>query len=69
MMTRYKLFGEIKKEFTYIFKSSIFFESIKFYKFFRVVLLQILFGSGAARIRILNDFIRILLSKVSDPEF
>ncbi len=37
---------------------------------FRVVLLQIPFGSGAARIRIRNDFslilIRILL-KVSDP--
>ncbi len=43
-------------------------EIFKFYKFFRVFLLQIHFGSGASRIR--NEFlwihIRILL-KVSDP--
>ncbi len=34
---------------------------------FGVVLLQIPFGSGAARVRIRNDFSRILLLKVSDP--
>jgi hypothetical protein len=41
-----------------------------FYQFFRIVLLQIHFGSGAARIR--NEFFRIriqisILLKVSDP--
>jgi hypothetical protein len=45
-------------------------EIVKLCQFFRAVLLQIHFGSGAARIRIQNDFycirIRIML-KVTDP--
>jgi hypothetical protein len=36
----------------YIFKLSIFVEQLSNIEFFRVVLLQILFGSGAALIRI-----------------
>jgi len=39
-----------------------------FYQYFRVVLLQIHLGSGAARIRIRNDFFRIrirIMLKVS----
>jgi hypothetical protein len=35
------------------------FQTVKIYQFFRVVLLQIRFGSGAARIRVRNDFFRI----------
>jgi hypothetical protein len=39
-----------------------------FLSFIRVVLLKMHFGSGAGRVRIGNDFIRIrILSKVSDP--
>ncbi len=46
---------------------AFFWEIVKLYQFFWVVLLQAHFaGSEAARIRIRNDFFRILL-KVSDP--
>jgi hypothetical protein len=64
IMTRYKLFREIffdKKDF---FKTdNLFWEIVKFYQFLREFILQIPFGSEAARIR--NDFSRILV-KVSD---
>jgi hypothetical protein len=64
-MTRFKLFREffLLKGLpgTYVFKLGHFCgEMLKFYHFFRVVLLQIHFGSGAARIR--NDFF-------PDPDF
>ncbi len=49
-----------------MFKSSIFCKIVKFYQFFSVVLLQIYFGSGAARIRNVFFWIRIVL-KVLDP--
>jgi hypothetical protein len=57
-MTRYrysKLFRELR-------------EIVKFYHFFRVVIFQIHFESGTARIQIRTDFFRIwILLKVSDP--
>jgi hypothetical protein len=71
-MTRYKLFRGIffDKRHLYFLIEHFCIEIAKFYQFFRVVLLQIYFGFGAARIR--NVFFRIrILRNVSfrpDPQ-
>jgi hypothetical protein len=70
-MTRYKVFqgSTVFDESEHIFFNEHFCgEIVKFYQFFREVLLQIHLGPGTARIW--NDFFRIrirILLKVSDP--
>jgi hypothetical protein len=69
-MTRYKLFRDFFIFFLYFSIEHFCRDIVKFYQFFRVVLLQIHFGSGDARIRIRNVIFRIrirILLKVSDP--
>ncbi len=70
-MTRNKLLGKIffvKRNLSFWIEH--FLRNLKFYPFFRVILLQISFGSGGVRIR--NDFFRLhirikILLKVLDP--